>query len=136
MRTEVNFESEIFPPTLNEEDETNPGIWGKNLAVYLVKKLKSYNIQIEDYYPEDWGWEIALRNDHFPIYIGCTNEEESEKSFRCIFTPNKQFIRKWFKKIDTTNDMKKITDIIDSILHEDVLITKIRWEHSAHPKSI
>jgi len=40
MKTQVEFRSESFPPYEGEEDEINPGLWGKRLAEYLQQKLR------------------------------------------------------------------------------------------------
>jgi hypothetical protein len=39
MKTQFEFRSSKFPPYEGEEEQINPGLWGKRLAEYLVKKL-------------------------------------------------------------------------------------------------
>lgn len=36
MKTHVEFRSDQFPPYEGEENETNPGVYGKRLAEFLV----------------------------------------------------------------------------------------------------
>ncbi len=40
MKTHVEFRSAKFPAYDGEEDEVNPGRWGKRLAEYLAMKLR------------------------------------------------------------------------------------------------
>jgi len=35
MKTQVEFRSSRFPPYDGEEEQINPGLWGKRLAEYL-----------------------------------------------------------------------------------------------------
>jgi len=37
MKTQVEFRSSKFPPYEGEQEQINPGLWGKRLAEYLVQ---------------------------------------------------------------------------------------------------
>jgi hypothetical protein len=39
MKTQVEFRSSKFPPYEGEQEQINPGLWGKRLAEYFVRKL-------------------------------------------------------------------------------------------------
>ena len=56
MKTQVAFRSAKFPPYEDEEEQTNPGLWGKRLAEFLVQKLSEKGIRTEEIIAEDWGW--------------------------------------------------------------------------------
>lgn len=43
MRTQVTFRSHKFPPYAGEEEQINPGLWGKRLAEYVSYNLKGYD---------------------------------------------------------------------------------------------
>src|SRR5438874_3480659 len=45
MKTEVEFRSSKFPPYEGEQEQINPGLWGKRLAEYLQQKLRSEGVQ-------------------------------------------------------------------------------------------
>ena len=53
MKTQVEFRSSKFPPYDGEEEEINPGLWGKRLAEYLVQKLAERGIETEEMIAED-----------------------------------------------------------------------------------
>lgn len=40
MKTHVEFRSDKFSAYEGEEEEINPGIWGKRLVEYLIEKFK------------------------------------------------------------------------------------------------
>ncbi|MBT8331036.1 MAG: hypothetical protein KJP06_01790, partial [Deltaproteobacteria bacterium] len=65
IKTQVAFRSNNFPPYDEEEEQINPGIWGKRLAEYLVDKLKQHGIETEEMIAEDWGWYIPIKNQRF-----------------------------------------------------------------------
>ncbi len=82
--------SRRFPPYPGEDEEINPGIWGKRLAEFIVSKLPEYGVYPGDIYSEDWGWEIPIKNEAFPIFIGCGNQTEpGGNRFLCFIDPSK-----------------------------------------------
>lgn len=44
MKTQAGFRSSKFPRYEDEEEQINPGLWGKRLAEYLVQKLAERGI--------------------------------------------------------------------------------------------
>lgn len=127
MRTHIEFLSEAFPPYEDEEEQVNPGRHGKRLADFLANGLKSYNFQVTSVTPEDWGWMVELENEEFPLWVGCGNYEEYANGFLCFIEPSKPTIRKWFKKIETTETVEKLASAIQSILEQSGKTSNIRW---------
>ena len=125
MKTEFTIQSDLFPPYENESDEVNPGIHGKRLVEYFEKQFKIHGIETEEFYPEDWGWELPIVNQEFDIYLCCQNLDDN--SYLCFLEPSKPQIRKWlFKKIDTRNNLNRISDIIQKIINDDSQIKEIK----------
>jgi hypothetical protein len=48
MKTQVEFRSSKFPPYEGEQKQINPGLWGKRLADYFVRKLFEKGIKTEE----------------------------------------------------------------------------------------
>jgi hypothetical protein len=46
MKTSLEFRSDQFPPYDGEENQINPGCWGKRLAEYLQQNLKSHGFDL------------------------------------------------------------------------------------------
>ena len=70
------FISNNFNIEANEDNYTNPGIYGKNFAKWLANKLSSLSYKIDDIFPEDWGWCILLENGKL---IACNGEYYNNK---------------------------------------------------------
>ena len=127
MRTHVEFRSDKFPPYEGEQEEINPDRWGKRLAEYLEEKLNAEGIGTEEMYSEDWGWCLPIKNDSFSIWIGCSCYSEYPNGYLCFIEPSKPVIRRLFKKIDTTEQVGRIADVLDKTLTSDSEITDVRW---------
>ena len=127
MRTHVEFRSDAFPAEPDESQSINPGRWGKRLADYLSDELITKGFGVNKSYAEDWGWAIPIANEDFPLWIGCGNYEEWPDGFLCFIEPSKPFVRKWLRKIATTERVAALADAIDFILRQHPQIREIRW---------
>lgn len=127
MKTHVEFRSDKFPAYEGEEEQSNPDLWGKRLGEYLKQRLGAEGIQTDDPIPEDWGWCLPVRNEAFPIWIGCGHYQGYQNGYLCFVEPSKPVIRKWFKKIATTEQVGRLVETLDKILKSDPEITDLRW---------
>ncbi len=128
MKTHVEFRSTAFPPYPGEEDEINPGIWGKRLAEFVYRGLKSRGLDVIEPGSEDWGWMVEIRNATFPMWIGCANFEEHEDGYLCFIEPSKPFVRKLlFRKVATEPDVTRVQEALDELLSGDPSIREIQW---------
>ena len=76
MKTHVEFRSNAFPPYEGEENEINPGRYGKRVAEFLVHGLREKGFELLNPIAEDWGWVVPIKNDGFRLWIGCGNYDE------------------------------------------------------------
>ncbi len=127
MKTHIEFISTKFPPYPGEDDEVNPGLYGKRLAEYLLVRLPTKGIEATGILAEDWGWVVLIKNEAFPLWVGCGNYAEYENGFLCFVEPSKPTIRRWFKKIDTTQTVSRVAQALESIFAEDPEIKSLRW---------
>ena len=131
VRSQVEFRSSKFPAFPGEEEEINPGLWGKRLAEYLQPKLRELGIRAGEFYSEDWGWAIPIENEAFPLWIGCGHQYEPDDAFLIFIEPSKPQIRKgFFKKIDTRADVERVAAALDNILRADPEIRDVQWTES------
>lgn len=109
LRFHIEFRSDAFPARPGEEQQINPGRWGAALVEYLKPELASRGFIPTATYTEDWGYVIELENPGFRLWIGCGNYEEFPDGFLCFVEPFKPFVRKWFRKINSTTRAKEQT---------------------------
>ena len=80
MRNEVIwFESSQFPILPEEEDEVNPHIHGKSLALWLAERLRAVGFQPREPFKEDFGWwtDVEAAPPYRLAFI-CHGEEENQ----------------------------------------------------------
>lgn len=132
MKTQVTFRSAKFPPYEDEEDEINPGIWGKRLAEYLVAHLKPFGIETEEIGAEDWGWYIPLKVKGVRLAVCCGHQNGDDDEFLCFTDPKSPVIKKWFKKLDISNELGSLVSALGTILSSDPDIRGVEWNGAAN----
>ncbi len=127
MKTQVQFRSDKFPPYENEEEEINPGLWGRRLAEYLVTNLKEKGIPIEEPIAEDWGYYIPIENKGFRLAICCGHQDGDDDEFLCFTEPSTPTVKKLFKKIDASLQLEEIAKAMNEIFSSDSEIRELEW---------
>ncbi len=127
MKTHVEFCSDAFPAYPGEEDETNSGCYGKRLAEYVSVALRQHGFETTEPSADDWGWIVSIKQESFPLWVGCGAYAEYEDGFLCFIEPHKPFIRRWFKKIDTRARVGALQVALDKILSAHSQVRQIQW---------
>ncbi len=139
MKTHLEFRSDAFPAQPGEEEEVNPGRWGRLLADYLSTELRARGFAGRGPFAEDWGWLIPLENEGFALWIGCGNIERDDEAFAvasdpdpvdqflCFIEPSKPFVRKLFRKIDTTARVGELAAALEAALRAHPRVRQLRW---------
>jgi hypothetical protein len=127
FRTHVEFRSDAFPPRPGEAEHINPGRWAAALVEYLRPELAARGLKPNSVYEEDWGYVIELENDDVRLWIGCGNYEEYPDGFLCFIEPSRRFVRRWFRKIDTTAKVGAVADALEAALRAHPRVRDLRW---------
>jgi len=127
MKTHVEFKSDKFSPYEGEEEQINPGMWGKRLAEYLFERLAESGIETEDIIAEDWGWYIPVPSDSLDLAVCVGHLSGGCNEFACFTKPSKPIGRRYFRKYDVTEQLKNLIDKIHTILDSDAEIYEIKW---------
>ena len=127
MQTHVEFRSDSFPPYDGEEQEVNPGRYGKRLAEFLNSGLSEKGFLPGKLLAKDWGWVVPIENDAFRLWVGCGNYDEYPDGFLCFIEPQTPTVRKFFRKIDTSKRVESLRDAIDELLAAAPDVRDKRW---------
>lgn len=75
----LEFESSAFPVMPGEDEETNPGIFGKALAHWLATQLRTARVPAGDVIAEDFGWCVPVESKPHSLYVACASGEVSDQ---------------------------------------------------------
>lgn len=75
----LEFESSAFTIVPGEDEETNPGIYGKALALWLGEQLRAAGIPAVEVIAEDFGWCVPVESKPHALYVVCASGETSDQ---------------------------------------------------------
>lgn len=127
MKTLVEFRSSKFPPYDGEEEEINPGLWGKRLTEYLAKELAGHDIETEEMVIEDWGCYLPILNDGFRLALCCGHQDGDDDQFLVFTEPSGPKVKKLFRTLDATAQLTRLVSALGLILESDPEIRNIVW---------
>ncbi len=78
----IRIKSNLFQVIEGEDDETNPGIYGKELAKWLASQLQEAGQPKADAFAEDFGWIVLCHHPHMAICSSDFNDPHSEDEER------------------------------------------------------
>ncbi len=128
MKTQVRFRSGKFPPTEDEQEQLNPGLWGKRLTEYLAARLAEKGIESGEMNPEDWGWFLPIKTDGPAVALCCGHQDGDDDEFLCFTEPSTPIVRKLFRKVDATPQLTRLVGALEQILASDPGIRDVVWE--------
>ena len=127
MRTHLEFQSDLFPAGEGEEEEVNPGRWGKSLAQHLAAGLAKRGFSVASPHSEDWGWVVPIDTPEFKTFVGCGNYEEHPDGFLVFIEPSRPYVRRLWRKIPTEAVVAPLADALDQILRETDGVRELVW---------
>ena len=99
MKTQFGFRSSKFPPYEGEEEEINPGLWGKRLTEYLAKRLTERGIKTEEMVIEDWGCYLPVHNNGFRLALCCGHQNGDDDQFLVFTDPSTPKVKKFLRSM-------------------------------------
>ena len=124
------FKSDLFEIEPGEDEEINPGIYGKSLALWLSIQLKAYGYEVE-IVEEDWGrCLICSRSPHL-LWVGCGNVYDQklfkdgevpiaeEVTWQCFVVAEVSFLKLLFRTLKTSPEKKKLYEDLGAILRNE-----------------
>ena len=130
------FKSSRFEIEPGEDKEINPGVYGKQLADWLARKLHEVGYDVEAI-NEDWGRCIMCMRNPVWLWVGCANmaldypdvppdaPKKEDIIWHCFVECEIPFWKRLFKRTDPGPLKKKLVDQLTSILTSEPQINLV-----------
>jgi hypothetical protein len=123
------FKSSLFEIEPGEDDEINPGIYGRQLSVWLKKQLEARGYAVEDIINEDWGRCLMCQRSPFSLWVGVgsvtevATEAKDDVVWHCFaVTEGGLRMRMFGKKNEIEATRAKLDSALESILRAEPAI--------------
>lgn len=135
MESAICFRSAQFKIDGDEDELTNPGLYGKSLAQWLAAQFAKLGYET-DAFPEDWGWCVMCVRGDYLLWIGCGCAELDESAAESLMVPPDAetvvwriftaievpfykvgaLVKKWTGQLDLSGPREKLNQQLDAVL--------------------
>ena len=125
------FKSSAFPVAKGEDDETNPGVFGRSLAEWLSKRLGERGIKTSGVIAEDFGWCVGIASKPHKLYVACSNAEGLETSWQLYIFAEGGLLNRLLGKDKSAEALSDLHLKVRDILSNEASISGLREEHDS-----
>ena len=126
--TQVTFQTDFFKPIAGEDEETNPGRYGKALAQWLMAQLKQRGVAVEGVIPEDFGWVVVLSRKPFMLWLGCGNTDGSTTEWSVFPVAETSMLQRLFKRADPAPEIERLKAHLSELVLSIPGVSNVVWE--------
>jgi hypothetical protein len=105
-----------FPIQSGEDAETNPGVFGRALADYLVTQIRDRGVDVERVIPEDFGYCIMLKRKPLRLWIACGNRAGSTDEWIAFAVSEGSLLGRFVGNIHPALEVDRISEMLGEIM--------------------
>lgn len=125
------FNSSAFPVTLGEDEDTDPGIYGKALAHWLAQQLLAQGFALGEVISEDFGWCVPVWSKSQALYVACASSDNTQDSWRIFAFVEGSFVSRLLGKDRSPESLVALFAVLKRVLESSPQIQNLREEDAA-----
>lgn len=111
-----------------EEQETNPGRFGKALAHWLADGLRGRGVLVDRVFAEDFGWVAMVSGKPYPLWLGCGNIEGSKMEWTIFPVAEPSLLQRLFKRVDHSKEIDALHKHLVEIVRTVPRVSNVVWD--------
>ena len=124
----LEFESSAFAVIPGEDEETNPGIYGKALAQWLAEQLRAAGHPTGEIIAEDFGWCVPVESKPHSLYVACASTGEKPDQWRVFAFAESGVVARLFGKDKSEESLASLFDALRRCLESTPTVRALREE--------
>jgi hypothetical protein len=124
----LEFESITFAITPGEDENTNPGIYGKALARWLAEQLRSRGRSAGEVIAEDFGWCVPIESKPHRLYVACSSTEQRADQWRVFAFAEGGVMARLLGKDKSAESLLSLFSAVKHTLETSPIIRRLRQE--------
>jgi hypothetical protein len=113
---QIWVETSFFEIETGEDQETNPGVYGRAFAHWLADRLKARGESVEQIVAEDWGRCLVLTRKPYLLWIGCGNRADRTDEWGAFVTAEPGLLQRLFRTVDPRPAVARLHRMLDEIM--------------------
>lgn len=129
----VSFRSSAFAVEAGEDGETNPGIYGRSLANWIVGQLEGRGVRVEGTIAEDFGRCVVVKRKPFLLWIGCASMDGRQDQWQLFIALERGFFGRLLGAQGAERARDHLREHFRAMLREVPGASNVEWEGVAVP---
>lgn len=127
----IEFDTDKFLPYLPEECQSNPGVYGFELAHWLSQRLVARGFVTGYPMGEDWGWFIEYLDGQTEITIGCNSEASDGAGYEGnpirwrVFIRQSLSLKQRLKGAGVSEKVREIAEAVAALLRAEGIAVNV-----------
>jgi hypothetical protein len=122
----LEFESSAFAVAPGEDEQTNPGVYGRALAQWLAEQLRARGLPAGDVIAEDFGWCVPIESKSHSLYVACASTGGKPSHWRVFAFAEGRVMARLFGKDKSTESLSFLFAAVKQSLERAPLVRGLR----------
>jgi hypothetical protein len=123
----VTFSSSSFKVEPGEDEETNPGIYGKALAEWMAAQLRLRGVAVEEVIAEDFGRCVMVQRKPVMLWVACASLDGSSTEWQMFIALERGLIAR-LRGIDGRAELEQLRAHYRALVREIPGVADIEWQ--------
>lgn len=124
----VVFSSSHFPIVPGEDEETNPGIYGKALADWVARQLRLRGVPVETIIAEDFGRCVMVKRRPFLLWVACASLDDTKDRWQMFISLEFGWLARFFGRADPAAELERLRTNFRALVTEVPGVRDIEWQ--------
>jgi len=124
----VTFTSSAFPVEPGEDQETNPGIYGRALAAWVAQKLRDRGVAVVEVLAEDFGRIVIVRREPYMLWVGCASIDDSPNQWQMFIALELGLFGRLLHRKEGQEELDRLREHFRAIVVEIPGVTDVAWQ--------
>jgi hypothetical protein len=124
----LSFESTAFPVAEGEDEETNPGIFGRSLAEWVSSQLTQRGAVTSAIVAEDFGWCVPVAGPSAKLYVACSSADEKGTSWQVFAFSEGNVLGRLLGNNKSAEALGKLHRTLKEVLGASAQVSDLREE--------
>jgi len=125
---QIHLRSSRFAIEPGEDEEVNPGIYGRQISNWLAEQLPTSGWRVTGTIAEDFGRLVGVEHEKFRLYVACANGHDGELSWQVFAFAEGGGLRGMFAKPEKARIADRLLADVERILRSDPQTIDVRVE--------
>jgi hypothetical protein len=125
---QIHARSSRFAIEPGEDEDTNPGIYGRALAQWLATQLPEFGWRVKGCIAEDFGRLVEVEHTKFRLFVACASGHDGADSWQAFTFAEGGGLLGMFAKSDKQQLADRLLGDVERAIRNDSSTLDIRLE--------